>query len=101
MRLYHATKKENIESIKEFGIEPKISKKISHNKRHDDGGVYGFISLKNAIDFALDNCYDYFVVFAFESDNYIDDPEYDENESKIDKSGNNIFAELVYDSEEN
>jgi len=37
--------------------------------------------------------YNYFVTMQ--------NPEYDENESKIDKSGNNIFAELVYDSEEN
>ncbi len=101
MKLYHATKKENIENIKECGIEPQISNKISHNERHDSGGVYGFVSLKHAVDFAIDNCYESFAVFAFESNSFIDDPEYDEKESKIDVSGDCVRAELVYDSEEN
>ena len=94
MKLYHATNLENAEDIDIFGIEPRNT---------DDGrcltvdktlqgkgliGVYGFTSEEDALAFACNQGWDYFVIFWFETDEIdghkiIDDPEYDDGESKF------------------
>lgn len=82
MKLYHATKKENIDSILNNGLIPNESPKTSNNPRLNDIYIYGFVSLQDAIDFMVyDNNADIddVAVFAFEADQTVMDTEYDGN----------------------
>jgi len=82
MKLYHATKKENKESILMNGLIPTESTKVSNDPRLNDCYVYGFNNLQDAIDFMVwDNNTDIddVVVFAFDTEEAIEDTEYDGN----------------------
>lgn len=80
MKLYHATKLENVESIEKYGIEPQLSTKISNNERLNQVAVYGFDNMQDAIDFMVwDNNTSDWAVFEFEAENVVSDTEYEGN----------------------
>lgn len=79
MKLYHATKAENIDEINEFGLIANESDKLSCNERLNDSAVYGFTSIDLAIDFIVyDNNVSHYAIFEFESGDFetVIDPEY-------------------------
>ena len=104
MKLFHATSIENMKSIIENGLLPQQTTKISDlvdSERMLNEGIFGFTSLDEALSFGRDNwCYDDVVVFEFEADEVINDPEYDENVAMFVESGEAIEATLVYKVEE-
>src|SRR3990167_3860544 len=72
MILYHASQYDNAESIMEYGLYPTDggARLISPSRDTLQGkimGVYGFVTLDDAINFAGDNGGDG-VVFSFEAD---------------------------------
>jgi len=101
MKLYHGTKKSNIDSITEFGIEPMVSDKISHDTRLNMSVVYAFDNLQSAVDFMVyDQCEQHYAVFMVETDDYILDTEYSESDGAYAiVSDENIMAELVAESD--
>lgn len=100
MKLYHATSIENMESIKENGLIPQTTTKISsENSRLLQDGIFGFVDLEDALSFGRDNWYyDDVVVFEFDADEAIDDPEYD-GEAKFMIANEPVMATLVYSIE--
>ena len=96
MILYHSTKKENIESILENGLEPSLSNKISHDERLNVYAVYGFNNIQDAIDFMVyDNNESEYAVFSFQSEYVVIDTEYDENNAYAVITDENIKCTLV------
>lgn len=82
MKLYHATKKENTDSILKQGLLAVESTRWTGTERLDGEFVYGFDNAQDAVDFMVwDNNTDEddVVVFCFDADNAIIDTEYDEN----------------------
>ena len=79
MKLYHATKLENIDNILENGIVAMQSEKESRDTRLSGSFVYGFDNIEDAVDFMVydNNCSDYAVV-SFEAVSTVVDPEYDD-----------------------
>lgn len=103
MKLFHATSIENLESILESGLFPSQTMKVSDtadSERMLNNGVFGFITLEDALSFGRDNwCYDDVVVFEFDANEVINDPEYD-GEAKFVKSDEAIECELAYKVED-
>lgn len=101
MKLFHATSIDNMESIIKNGLTPQTTTKISsENERLLQDGIFGFITLEDALNFGRDNWYyDDVVVFEFDADEVIDDPEYD-GEAKFVKSDKIIKCKLVYIAKE-
>lgn len=100
MKLYHATRIENIESIEKYGIEPKLSDKISNDERLNQSAVYGFDNMQDAIDFMVyDNCQSDWAIFEFETSEAILDPEYEGNAWAL-VTSEDVKANLVKTSEE-
>lgn len=93
MVLYHATHIDNADSIRENGINPNATDKISNSKeRLLDVGVFGFVSLDDAVMFIKDNnWHDEYAIFEFEVSeiDLINDPEYD-GEAKFYKTNNSV-----------
>ena len=82
MKLYHATERKNKESILINGLIPTESTKVSNDPRLHDCYVYGFDNLQDAVDFMVwDNNTDIedVIVFTFETEEAIEDTEYDGN----------------------
>jgi hypothetical protein len=81
MKLYHAAPAEAVESILENGLEAHGEFCISATDREiTEAVIYGFDNASDAEDFAIDQCYDGgFVVFSFEAEEVVIDPEYDGN----------------------
>jgi hypothetical protein len=77
MKLYHATKIENKESIVNYGLIPAD---FTGNKLNE-AGVYGFDNINDARDFATydKNLEDQYIIISFECDNVAIDPEYTGN----------------------
>ena len=101
MILHHASQYDNAESIMEYGLYPTDggARLISPSRDTLQGkimGVYGFVTLDDAINFAGDNGGDG-VVFSFEADDdcTINDPEYD-GEAKIYLTTTPVPARLVW-----
>jgi hypothetical protein len=103
MKLYHATDRENLESITEVGLFPGDGGTKVRDKTRDtiqgSGliGVFGFTSLEEAINFAIDNNYDG-LIYEFDSSDYdtIDDPEYDDV-AKFVITSTPIAAKLIFE----
>ena len=100
MKLYHATDYQNKKSIEDNGLFPTDCGNARTNMPTLQGrgyyGVYGFISLEDAIEFGRDNNYET-VVYEFEvdADSVIDDPEYDGN-AKFYSTDCPVEARVVY-----
>ena len=91
-RLYHATNKDNVDSILSDGLRLNESTKISNDPRLNDELVYGFDNLDDAINFMVyDNSTDIddVAVFTFDAENIIEDPEYDGNSFAV-----NLYTNL-------
>ena len=100
MKLYHATSIENVESILKYGIEPKLSDKISNDERLNRAAVFGFDNMQDAIDFMVyDNCQSDWAVFEFETSEAVLDTEYEGNAWALITS-EDVKAILVKTSEE-
>lgn len=101
MKLYHASPIENEESIKDVGLFPTNCGTKAHNGDSLQGrglmGIYGFVSLDDAISFVQDNGSEGYVIFAFDvsadAETMID-PEY-EGESIFVVTDEPIPATLV------
>jgi hypothetical protein len=98
MKLYHGTKKENKESILEYGLEPQVSNKLnSEGVRLEGEFVYGFENIEDAINFMV---YDNntpeedIAVFEFISESPIKDVEYDDG-AYAHKTVENVEAKIV------
>ena len=85
MKLYHATKRANVNAIESFDT-PKLApgnQQDLHYTNADETlqgqevcGIFGFTDIEDAKDFGYNNGGD-FVIYAFEADGeVIDDPEY-------------------------
>jgi hypothetical protein len=77
MLLYHATPIGNIESISENGLIPNITNAITNGDQIQLNGIYGFINIESARNFASyqDGTY---VIYSFKTDrSEIIDPEYE------------------------
>jgi hypothetical protein len=101
MKLYHATDYENTESIIETGLIPTDGgvKVVDPERATLQGkglyGVYGFVSIEDAKVFSNDN-YGDGVIFEFDADSVIDDPEFD-GEAKFALCDEPIPAVLVWE----
>lgn len=99
MTLYHGTCADKIDSILQYGLEPQISKKLSNDPRLNKSAVYGFDTVQAAIDFMVyDNCEQNWVVFSFEANDIVSDPEYDSEAFAV-VTDDNIKAQLVCKNE--
>ena len=100
MKLYHATEAANTTYIKENGIEPMTKDEARcADQILDLCGVYGFVDIEDAHDFAIENNWsEDYVIFCFDvdEDETVIDPEYD-GESLFVETDDNITAELVFD----
>ena len=77
MKLYHATQIDNKDNILLCSLVPGMHSNF--DKWIKQEGIYGFAELKNAIGFAYDQSWNHgVIVFSFESNNIILDPEYDD-----------------------
>jgi hypothetical protein len=84
MKLYHASPIENLDSISEVGVFPTDCGTKAHNgdslQKRGLTGIYGFVSLDDAISFTQDNGSEGYVIFAFDVDENVEtifDPEYE------------------------
>lgn len=88
MKLYHATPAENADSIIENGLCPNSTDAPTRPIGDYDGGtlqgqglngIYAWVSLDDAIDFASYECSGWGVVFEIDTDGFgmIDDPEFE------------------------
>jgi hypothetical protein len=79
MKLYHATPEKYSNDIGKYGLRPNESIKKSNDTRLNIEAVYGFIDQDSAINFAIDNCWESFTVFCFDTgeNEVIEDTEYD------------------------
>ncbi len=88
MKLYHATPADNVGSIIEGGLWPNSTDAPTRSLGDYDGdtlqmrglnGIYAWVSLDDAVDFARYECSGWGVVFEIEADgfNVIDDPEFE------------------------
>jgi len=101
MTLYHATIADNAYGIEADGIMASgDTSAYNYNRESDARGVYGFTSIEDAKNFALDNGWFDAVVFEFVTDDGVEciaDPEYDEGVAYIVVCGGNIKAQKVLD----
>ena len=97
MKLYHAAPAEAFDSIVSNGIEAHGEFCISASDRAiKTAVVYGFDNLDDAESFAIDQCYDGgYVVFSFEAEDPMADPEYDGNAFAAEDAR---FVELALDA---
>ena len=88
MKLYHVSPIENEASIKEYGLVPNSTNRPTCKAGNgatlqgtNVSGVYGFLDLYDAEDFAINNCgLESNVIVTFDAPEgceVIDDPEYD------------------------
>lgn len=101
MKLYHATPVENTESVKEVGIVPtdcgtKVHGDTDTLQGRGLTGIYGFITMDDAVSFAQDNGNEYaiFAIETSEGDELIEDPEYT-GEAMFVVTDEPITAELI------
>ena|SRR6266540_1455064 len=77
MKLYHATPIENKDNILKCGLQPGMTSNF--DRWIKENGIYGFTQLEDALGFAKDQCWNGgVVVFSFDVENLILDPEYDD-----------------------
>lgn len=109
MKLYHATKKDNVDSIIESGIVPSDCSQMAYYldgptlQGTDISGVYGWTDIRDAEWFVRENCWRYeAVIVSFEADDdtVIDDPEFVgctwiEGQSKFFVTTNQVPAKIV------
>jgi hypothetical protein len=80
MKLYHASPIENKESIINNGLCKMVTDKITlSDEQITDEGIFGFSDIDSANDFGVDCCGGEYVIFSFDADEVIIDPEYDGN----------------------
>ncbi|MCX7772654.1 MAG: hypothetical protein N2376_06020 [Clostridia bacterium] len=100
MKLYHGTRLDVKDEILENGIEPNITEASSHirdDERLLQMGIFGFDNIDDAISFARDLCDSSgIVVFSFDVDDALVDPEYD-GESFFYPTNNNVEAILEFE----
>jgi len=85
MKLYHATQAENTDSINEYGLSPLSTddptRPVGSEYQTLQGrgliGVYGWATLEDAKFFAREECGGDGVVFEFDANDVVDDPEFD------------------------
>lgn len=101
MTLYHGTWADKLDSILEFGLEPQVSTRLSHDTRLNQVSVYGFDNLQDAIDFMVyDSNEQNWAVVSFEADNCVIDPEYGESSAFAVITDDNIPAKFVCKNED-
>lgn len=101
MKLYHATKNDNLQSILFEGLVPSSETLSSYGyqRESDVRGVYGFAHIEDARNFALDNAWTDAAIVVFDAEaalEVVPDPEYDEGIAYIAvPTCGNIRAELA------
>lgn len=98
MRLYHATALENKEDILMHGL--RSADRSDYDRYLQAEGVYGFTSLKDALSFGKDQCFNGgTVVFSFDADidGLILDLEYEDNEAYFYETEDRVIADLVHE----
>ena len=85
MTLYHATDAENKDAILENGLLCRASAAMTYGEQYQGKGVWMFASADQAEEFAADNFFCGYVIFAIDASglDLIADAEYDEGASWI------------------